>query len=60
MMDKLELRPARTQALAAGAAESALAIEAGRQVADEPPAQPQPPERTNGHHPDRVPTGVTA
>jgi putative oxidoreductase len=46
--------------VAAGAAGSALAIEAGRQVADEPPAQPQPPERTNGHHPDRVPTGVTA
>jgi hypothetical protein len=59
MMDKLELRPARTQALAAGAAGSALAVEAGRQVAEEP-GQPQPPQRTNGHHPDRVPTGVTA
>ncbi len=43
--------------VAVGAAGSGLAIEAGRQVEEEQPAQPQ---RTNGHHPDRVPAGVTA
>jgi putative oxidoreductase len=45
--------------VAAGAAGSALAIEAGRQ-AEPPEASKQQPERTNGHHPDRVPVGAGA
>jgi putative oxidoreductase len=44
-------------AVAAGAAGSALAIEAGRQAADPRAAAPQP---ANGHHPERVPAGATA
>jgi len=46
-------------AVAAGAAGSALAIEAGRKAA-EPQAAPEPAEHANGHHPDRVPAGATA
>jgi hypothetical protein len=43
--------------VAAGAAGSALVIEAGRQAA----AEPQPErkaEGTNGHRPERVPVGA--
>jgi putative oxidoreductase len=47
-------------AVAAGAAGSALAIEAGRQVEEQPTPRHQPAERTNGHHPERVPAGATA
>jgi putative oxidoreductase len=47
-------------AVAVGAAGSALAIEAGRRVEEEQPPRHEPPQRTNGHHPDRVPAGVTA
>jgi putative oxidoreductase len=47
-------------AVAAGAAGSALAIEAGRQVEEREAPQHQPAERTNGHHPERVPAGATA
>jgi putative oxidoreductase len=46
-------------AVAAGAAGSALAIEAGLQ-AEPQPAASEPPERSNGHHPERVPVGSPA
>lgn len=49
-------------ALAAGAAGSALAIEAGRQGEQEQPqeAEPEQPQPTNGHHPERVQASATA
>jgi putative oxidoreductase len=51
-------------AVAAGAAGSALAIEAGRKVDEEreqhAQSRPEPAQRTNGHRPERVPAGATA
>jgi hypothetical protein len=46
--------------VAAGAAGSALAIEAGRHAEEDEGPQPQPPERTNGHRPGQVPEGAIA
>jgi putative oxidoreductase len=42
--------------IAAGAAGSALAIEAGHRAAEQE-AAPEPPERINGHRPERVEVG---
>jgi putative oxidoreductase len=46
--------------IAAGAAGSALAIELGRPAPEPEPQPVRPPERVNGHRPERVEVGASA